>query len=242
MKLKRFYFDKKDLENDTITFSNQELLHANSVMRLKKDDELVAFCGDGLDYFCKILEINKNNFIAKVIKTKKNEADPKIKVTLFQALLKSDKLELITQKITELGINEFILFESEFCVSKIKENSNKIERLKKITIEATKQCGRSIPLKISSPIFFVDMIKKLNDYDLVIFAYEGQKDSKINEISGEYKNIAIIIGSEGGFSTKEYEELKHLQNVRCITLGNRILRAETASIITSALVMNKFEN
>ena len=201
----------------------------------------VAFCGDGKDYFCEILNINKNAVECKIEKIENNLADAKVDICVYQAMLKADKLELITQKITEIGIKELNLFESEFCVAKLKDNNNKIERLNKITLESSKQCGRSIPLKIDTKPNFKSMLESLKNYDLVLFAYEGQRVNKITQIQGDYNKIAIIIGSEGGFSDNEYNELMQLKNVQCVTLGNRILRAETACIVASALAVEHFE-
>ena len=241
MKLKRFYFNKDTLIDGKLTLDEQESLHAYSVMRLKINDKIVAFCGDGNDYYCSILNINKNKCECIVNEIKENTADSKINVTLYQALLKADKLELITQKITEIGVSKLVLFESEFCVAKAKDKSNKIDRLNKISLEAVKQCGRSKTLTILGTESFDEMINDLSKYDLVIFAYEGQKTNKITEIQGDYNNVAIIIGSEGGFSEQEYSRLLSLKNVQCVTLGKRILRAETASIVASALTIENFE-
>ena len=241
MKLKRFKFNLEDLIGDKIYLLGKEATHASSVMRLKVGDTLVAFCGDGKDYFCEILNINKNAVECKIEKIENNLADAKVDICVYQAMLKADKLELITQKITEIGIKELNLFESEFCVAKLKDNNNKIERLNKITLESSKQCGRSIPLKIDTKPNFKSMLESLKNYDLVLFAYEGQRVNKITQIQGDYNKIAIIIGSEGGFSDNEYNELMQLKNVQCVTLGNRILRAETACIVASALAVEHFE-
>ena len=241
MKLKRFKFNLEDLIGDKLYLLGQEATHAYSVMRLKVGDKLVAFCGDGKDYFCEILNINKNAVECKIEKIENNLADAKVDICVYQAMLKADKLELITQKITEIGIKELNLFESEFCVAKLKDNNNKIERLNKITLESSKQCGRSIPLKIDTKPNFKSMLESLKNYDLVLFAYEGQRVNKITQIQGDYNKIAIIIGSEGGFSDNEYNELMQLKNVQCVTLGNRILRAETACIVASALAVEHFE-
>ena len=241
MKVKRFHFDINNLIDDTITLTGQDAVHAKDVMRLKIGDEFIAICGNGLDYYVKIVEFIDSNIICKVQKVEQNLADPQVDVTLYQALLKADKLDLVVQKATEIGVQKIVLFQSEFCVAKWQGKSNKLDRLNKISVEATKQCGRSEPLTIVADYFFSDVLNELANYDCVIFAYENAKDYGILDIKGDYKKIAIIVGSEGGFSQSECQVLCKLKNVHCITLGHRILRAETASIVASALVMAKFE-
>ena len=149
---------------------------------------------------------------------------------------KLDKLELVTQKLTEIGLHKIIPFSSTFCIAK--DNINKIERLKKITISACKQCGRTSVLAIENTKKFMDILPELKKYDIVIFANETENNTTLKEVLKDKKteNIAYIVGSEGGFSKQEIEELSKLDNVFSVTLGKRILRTETASIALGALI------
>ena len=240
-KLKRFYATENP-KDGFFALSGQEFAHAKNVMRLKEGDSIIICCGDGVDYTCEISKIHKDNLACKVHFSAPNKCDPQVAVTLYQAQVKADKLELITQKVGEIGISKIVPFTSEFCVVQGDLSKQKIERLNKIAVESAKQCGRSKPLRIENNINFCAVIKELANYDLVVFAYENANQEKISQISGDYKNIAIIVGSEGGFSQSECEMLCALKNTHCITLGKRILRAETAAIVSCALVMDKFEN
>lgn len=239
-KLKRFYANENSNEG-FFTLLGQEFTHAKNVMRLKESDQMIICCGDGFDYICEICQVNKDNLICKVLSCAPNLCDPKVSVTLYQAQVKADKFELITQKISEIGATKIVPFTSEFCVVQADLSAQKIERLNKIAVESAKQCGRSKPLEIENSKDFDVVVKELQTYDLVIFAYENANQEKISQICGEYKNIAIIVGSEGGFSQNECKILCALKNVHCVTLGKRILRAETASIVSCAIVMEKFE-
>ena len=134
-----------------------------------------------------------------------------------------------------MGISKFVPFYSEFC--QVKPNTTRLDRLEKISIEALKQCGRSKKLEIKEVISFNDLINELEDYDEVIFAYEKATSPLNLETLKNKNNIAIIIGSEGGFSEKEANALTSLKNIKTISLGKRILRAETASIALSTLVL-----
>ncbi len=239
-KLKRFYAKQRAI-NGSFTLSGQEFVHAKSVMRLKEYDQIIICCGDGIDYICEISQINENNLICRILSNTKNMCDSTISLTLYQAQVKADKIELITQKVSEIGVSKIVPFTSDFCVVHGELSNQKMERLNKIAVESAKQCGRSKPLEIDNVKTFDAILNELKTYELVLFAYENAKINKISQILGSYKNIAIVIGSEGGFSDKEYKNLCSLPNVCCVTLGNRILRAETASIVCCALAMERFE-
>ena len=149
------------------------------------------------------------------------------------SICEDDKLDLVTQKLCELGATKIIPFESDFTVAK--PNPNKIARLNKVSEEACKQCGRSIPLKVENAISFKQMLEQIAEYDIVLFANE--KERLASQEIQDKNNIAIIIGSEGGFSDSEIEQIKS-RGAKCIGLGERILRTETASIALCAIVGN----
>lgn len=215
----------------------EDFLHL-AVLRCKIGEQILCYIGDEFEYLCQITQITKKQAVCEIVGKSVCQGNPKRDITVFQGLPKQDKLEFITQKLTELGAKNLIPFESEFTIAK--PNLNKIDRLNKISIEACKQCGRSQSVNISCPIKFDEMLNKLDEFDLVLFANET--DKKIQDINFEHsQKIAIIIGSEGGFSEQEIEKLK-TKNVTMFGLGNRILRCETASVIACGLVSYFTEN
>lgn len=227
---KKFFIKNDNIElNQNLLIENEEFSHIFQVMRFKVGEELILCNGNGLDYFACVLEINKKNAIVKIIDAQKNENEPNIQLDLFQALIKGDKLEYITQKITELGVTNMFLFEQEHSI--VKENTTKIDRLNKISIEAVKQCNRAKQINIQL-IKFNQMLEMLKNYDLVILAYEKSIKTDLiqNLLKTEHKKIAVIIGSEGGFTEDEISKIECLSNVNEISLGKRVLRADTASI------------
>ena len=234
---RRFYVDKQLNVNDYIIFDGEDYNHIMNVLRFKINDELIVCNGDGFDYYTKLIEISKKSCKFVVLSNKINESETKSQVDVFQALVKGEKFELISQKLTELGVNALIPFLSEFV--QVKENTTRLNRLEKISIEAVKQCGRNRPLKISNILSFAQMLEKLQEYDLVIFAYEkSEKELNYDEIKNYYgKKVAIVVGSEGGFSSQEEEKIIQIKNTKEISLGKRILRAETANICLTSVVM-----
>ncbi len=229
--MNRFFVENVGKTNK-IDIVGEEYNHLARVLRLKVGDRVECLDGSNLIYECELTLIDKSHAEARVVSARANEANPKCSVTLFQGLPKGDKLELIVQKVSELGVSSVIPFESKFCIAK--SNDNKIDRINKIAIGACKQCGRSIPLQVSPTISFDEMIKILSQYDTVLFAYENETGSSPIQPVGR---VAIIVGSEGGFSEQESSRLKDVST--CISLGSRILRTETAAIALASIVLNK---
>lgn len=236
---KKFYWEELSNcnFNNLLQIDGEEFSHIALVLRKNVGDKLCFIDGYGYDYDVQIENITKKNMTIRVLNKTLSQNETMSNVAVFQALVKGDKFELITQKLTELGVNKIIPFSSEFC--QVKPNTTRLDRLNKISIEALKQCGRAKKVEIENVCSFDQMIEKTKQFDLVLFAYENScyniDEKELSTYAG--KNIAIIIGSEGGFSKKETEQLSRLGNVRTISLGKRILRAETASIALTSAVM-----
>lgn len=226
--MKRF-FGRKVGEN--IIIENEEFLHLRKVLRLNEGDEVIASINDENDYYCTIAKINKNDCILNVDNAKKCPALPKREITLFQMMPKKDYFDSIIAKSIELGVTEIIPFSSEYTQNKI----FKRERVQTQIQTACKQCERSKLPQVSDIITFKQMIEKLNEFDVVIFAYENEEKPFAPEILKDKQKIAVIVGNEAGFSEKEATEIKQ-QQVQSISLGKRILRCDTAVVATLSLV------
>lgn len=233
--MKRFFVDKQLEVNSKIKIEGIEHNHIKNVMRMKVGDEIILVCGDDFDYHAKIVSISKGDTEVFLSSREENIYNPKANVTVFQALVKSDNMSLIVQKLTELGVKVFIPFESEYITSK--DKFGKTNKLQEISNQSVKQCKRSIPMNVSQTMTFKEVLKALNDYDTILFANECERTESLSSISiNKLDKVAIIIGSEGGFSQKEIDELISI-GAKSVTLGKRILRAETASIALTSVVM-----
>lgn len=226
-----------DISGDTALVTGPEADHLYRVMRGKPGDRIALTDGKGTDYLCSISEISPEKVKCLVLSKIRNEADPATKVTLYAGLPKGEKLELIVQKATEAGAFAVKPFVSRYCVAKKGKNSRtKAERLQKIAAEACKQCGRSIVPAVSEPVTFRQMTKELADYDMVLLFYE--KGGIPLKEAGVRKGgkIAVITGSEGGFTPREARRLEDTGAVK-VSLGKRILRCETAAITAVLLTL-----
>ena len=228
--LRRFFIDEI---TDQITVTGEEFKHAVSVLRIKVG-ERVIFCNNTQnEYIAEITSIGKKEFTANVVETRINESETNSEVALIFGYLKGDKNELVVQKAVELGVKKIIAFSSEYSSAYV--NENKMERLNRVSLEASKQCGRSVYPEVLYAPCFADALSMGKDYDNKIFACEFASESNIRleDIKG---SSAIVIGSEGGFS-KEEKALADNMGYSTLYLGKRILRAETACITVTALVM-----
>lgn len=232
MEIRRFFASPEDIAGDKIFISGEEFSHMK-VLRQKVGYKVVVCTGDGKDYEGTVSGIKADHAVIKVDKIRDNENDPALDITLFQALPKGDKMSLIVQKCTELGARRIIPFLSEFT----EETKFNRDRMQRVAKEACKQCGRSLICEVGELCDFSDIHGMLKDYDCVIMPYENATTGSIGGVKGlkEARKIAVIIGSEGGFSTDEVSLAKE-RGAEIVSLGKRILRCETAGLVTIALI------
>ena len=235
MEIRRFFVPNEAAYDNYITIDGEQFTHMVKVLRYKVGYQLILCLDDGLDYHCTIREITKKYARAGIDYVEKNNAVPNTKITLYQALPKGDKLDLIIQKCTELGIFAIKPFLSRYT----NETKYNLERNKKIALEACKQCGRGKLPIIGELTDFDTMLEDAAKNDILIMPYENATVGRISSIKGlkQAKSIGIIIGSEGGFEESEVKKAKKDAKAKVVSLGNRILRCETAAIVTNTLVM-----
>ena len=230
---KRFFIEKLNGNETEVYLEGEELVHAKTVLRVEEGAEIVLLDGSGKEYSAIVAKIEKHRLLAHITGVNVGEREPKTPVYLLCGALKGDKTELIVQKATELGVSKIGVFSSEYCSAYI--NENKIERLRKVAREAAKQCQRSCAPKIE---YFGDLdsaLKSAGDYANKLFACEFLESSNGGDLSNLVGPTAVVVGSEGGFSHKEFERAQAI-GFTGISLGKRILRAETAAITVCALI------
>ncbi len=244
----KFFITNNQIEKDKIYLTDADVNHIANVLRKQVGDEINICNMETSDNFlCKIEEINKENIKCKIIKTVEPEAESNINITIFQGIPKAEKMELIIQKCTELGVKHFVPVQMERCVVKLdsKTEKKKIERWQKIAETAAKQSGRDIIPTIEYSINLAKLCNLIQKYDIVLLAYENEKENKLkNELkklkNNRKLNIGIIIGPEGGLEKQEVEKLR-LIGAKTITLGKRILRTETVGISITSIIMYELE-
>jgi 16S rRNA (uracil1498-N3)-methyltransferase len=222
--------------DETFTIEGGDATHIVKSLR-KMPGDIVTFCHSGFDFGCEITDITRGVITFRVVTKTPVSSEPNISVTLFLALPKQDKLDLVTEKCTEIGVSEFIPFLCERVIPSPRDFSKKRERLARIAESAAKQSGRGVIPTIGGLMSFENMCKSLSGFDLVLFCYENGGERLESKLFEGKNRIAVIIGAEGGFSADEAAELS-AAGVMNIWLGERILRCETAPIAVSSVIMN----
>ena len=229
----RFYVPQPRIENGMLKIEGDEVKHIRKVLRLKAGDEIVVFDGLGREVEGTIVEERLSSVVIRIQNIFSSERDSPLEVTLAQSLLKGEKMDYLIQKATELGVKEIIPFFSSRSVPFL-EKSRRLKRhhrWEKIAVEASKQCGRGVVPKLESLQDYSDMLQMASTEDLRLILWErdGIKLKEVLERSKGKRKIFFIIGPEGGFNQLEVDEAKKVGFLP-VTLGRRILRAETASL------------
>lgn len=235
MEIRRFFINANDIVDGIANITNEEVGHITKVLRYKAGYKVILCVNSDIDYSATIIEIGATFVRAKIDGELASVSEVSKRVVLYQALLKNSKLDLVVQKATELGVREVIPF--------VSHNSSwdkvNIDRLSKVAREASKQCHRSRLVNVCNTRSFDEVIESLQEFELIIVPYENECDNTLQDIAELLKlakSIAILVGSEGGYTASEVDQIKAIGG-HSITLGKRILRAETASIVSVALCM-----
>ena len=229
---KRFFVENIDAQNNTAVIDGDEFVHAKTVQRVEEGSEICLLDGSGVEYTAIVAKIEKRQLIAHITGSFEGDREPKTPIYILIGALKGDKTELVVQKASELGATKIGVFSSEYCSAFM--NENKLERLKKVAKEAIKQCMRSRTPEIEYFDSLQSALQSASDYKNKLFACEFamKSETDLNKLEG---STAIVIGSEGGFSQKEFDLSKDY-GFSAVFLGKRILRAETAAISLLSIV------
>lgn len=244
----KFFVTQDQVNQEYVSIQEEDFNHIKNVLRLTVKEQIeVTNITIGITYVCELEQIQEKSIMCKIIEQKEASRESKITLTIFQGLPKAEKLETIIQKTTELGVSQIIPVEMKRCIVKLEEKAKqkKVERWNKIAEVAAKQSKRERIPKINTPIPFSKVYEKIPEYDIVLIAYEEEKENSIKQILQQVKqnqcpSIAVIVGPEGGLEQTEVQQaIEH--GAKAVTLGKRILRTETAPIALSSIIMYEFD-
>ncbi len=229
---RRFFAQDIDYpKSSVVILCGEEFTHAKTVLRVKTGDEITLLDGSGKEFSAIVEKVEKTQLSAHITGVIEGDREPVSQFYLLCGALKGDKTELVVQKATELGATKIGVFSSEFCSAYLSDN--KLLRLEKVAREAAKQCMRSKAPEVCGFPDLKSALSSAEGYAHKLFACEFLKQSEISfsSVSG---SVAVAVGSEGGFSESEFA-LAQEMGFKGISLGKRILRAETAAITVCAL-------
>lgn len=235
---KRFIVEEENIikQEQQLIVKGEEVHHIN-VLRYKIGDRVYIN-----EYELVITELAKDILKGEIVGSLPKKGIPNVNITLLQSYLKSDKMDYVVQKAVELGVKNIIPILTKNTIVKLdsKDKIKKVERLSKIAKEAVEQCGRADNVTVEN----VEELSKVNfkNYDIVLVCHETSKvnfKEVINNIKGK-KSIAVVIGPEGGLEDNEVNKILENSNAKDILLGDRILRAETASLAVLSVLAYEF--
>ena len=247
--MRRFFVDPENITGSTAVLTDQEAHHIVKVLRLTSGTKVVLFDGSGSFFEAVLTRISPSRVESQIVSILPyidtgEDASPKLHLAV--GLLKGKKMDLVVQKITELGVESLHPFHSRYCIPK-NQSDNRVPRLEKIALEACKQCNRPRPPSICPVQEYPDLLadSQGGGHDLRLIFWENRTGQKsVRDIftrRESIRSVMIIIGPEGGFSSKEIDQAV-TAGFAPVTMGHRILRAETAAIAAVSIIQHELGN
>ena len=235
----RFFVAPEELEQDNITLTGENAQHAK-VLRLKAGEQVLVCGGNGQECLCEVSEMASGAVYLDVKERRASETEAKVKVSVYMAFPKADKLEHVIQKATELGAYEIVAFPSGRCISKPDEKSlkKKLERWQKIASSAAEQSGRGLVPQVLTLPSYKAALERASQADKALLFYENEQATTLKMALSEstYHTVSLMTGPEGGLEEGEVAQAA-AAGLQVCTLGKRILRCETAPLCALSAVM-----
>lgn len=249
MRINRFYTERKNLRvGSSVKLNPSDIKHIRKVLRLQKGDEILIFNGEK-EFRAKLKLVGNEVVMADLIEVVKEGGaeSSQIELTLFQCLLRAGKFDFIVEKVSELGVNTIVPVQAEFSQMKLDAAEKKLDRWSRIAISAAKQSGRLRPVDLIPPIHFGAIKEVLNEFDKIyLFTVPKAVESKrvsiksLKEVIDKTaRNVAFVIGPEGGFSPSELT-LAAEWGIEFVSFGPTILRSETSALAIASVLRYEY--
>ncbi len=243
----RFFVEEPAMGADSITITGGDVNHIKNVLRMSVGDKICVINGqNNKEYYCEITALGNDAVDTRICEIRESDQELGNEIVLFQGLPKSEKMELISQKAVELGVHTIVPVSTDRTVVKLdaKKEANKRKRWMSISESAAKQSGRLRIPEVTQVVSFQEALEMAGTMDVRLFPYElAEGMEKTREIMSSIQpgqSVAVFIGPEGGFESSEIEKAMET-GVQPVTLGKRILRTETAGLVTLAMLVYNLE-
>lgn len=234
----RFFMAGTNILGGMAIMKGRDAEHVH-VLRMRPGEDMIICDGQGTDYKCRLVKADKEQVEAEVIEVVRCPAEPSVKVTVLCGLPKGDKTDYIIQKCVEAGAYEILFFSSSRCIAKLGNEEKKLERWQRIAEEAAKQSGRGIIPQVGWAGELADAFDVAVKKDVGLFMYEAGEREAMGDVLEANKSVstaAIVTGPEGGFAPFE-AELAKIVGLHLCSMGERILRCETAPVVALTAAM-----
>ena len=247
----KFFVQKENIIEDIVMIRGDDAHHISRSLRMAAGEKITVSDMQRVEYECELTAFYPDHVEARVLSSHASDTEPPYHAHVFQALPKGDKLDSIIQKAVECGASGITTFESERCVVRVKDGAEekKLERRRRIAIEAAKQSGRGCLPEVYPTCRFAEAIEQASKADIPLFCYEGEGTEPLPAVlkrlraslpTDSVPYASIVIGSEGGFSRAEAQAAKEAGLIP-VGLGKRILRTETAASFVLACLSYELE-
>ena len=235
----RFFVEPEELQPEFLVLTGENAQHAK-VLRLKNGEEVLVCDGEGREALCAISDVSPGQISLVVNSRRESGSEARVRVSVYMAFPKADKLEHVIQKATELGAYEIVAFPSARCVSRPDDKSlkKKLERWQKIAASAAEQSGRGLIPQVITLDSYAHALQRAAKADKALLFYENERATTLRMAleTGDYNTISLLTGPEGGLEVSEVEQAMQA-GLQVCTLGKRILRCETAPLCALSAVM-----
>lgn len=245
--MRRFFVTPEAVQGNTISFDGELAYHMGKVLRLTVGEQVTVCTGDGAAYVVKLQQFSKNSIGGVILQRLENQQETAVQVVLYQGMPKGDKLELIIQKCTELGVSAVVPIETSRSVVRLDSSkaAKKIERWQKIAQEASQQSKRVQVPAIGPYLQWKPFLQRLQqEAGLTVIFWEDEQTQGLKQLLQQLpqqpQKINLVVGPEGGLSAEEVEQLRQAGAVSA-SLGKRILRTETAGMLGVGIVLYQFD-
>ena len=245
----RLFMEEVEAGSGSITLGSDDSRYISQVLRMRPGEQLKVVLKDGIEALCEVDTLDKNAVTLKVIETRENTSEPPVNITLYQSVSKGERMELTIQKCVELGVTKIVPVFSLRCVvrpDEPKKQKSKVERWQKIALEAARQSGRGIIPEVTEPKLFAQAVKDAKaSADVVLLPWEEERAVTLKQALAHIEKqtlheIAVFIGPEGGYDESEAQTARD-EGAIPVTIGERILRTETAGAAVLAMLLYEFE-
>ena len=237
--MRRFYASPQQFRDDGVTLTTEESRHLRNVLRLKAGDLAQIFDGEGREYIGEVVDARAPESHLRIVREVEPTApESQLDLRLVTAVYKNDKLDLVVQKAVELGVvrlSPIVTLRSE---TNLRDSAKRIDRWRKIALEATKQCERAVLMEVDDPLNLSDLIERVDTPSSELFIF-SERSGEGMPASVRHKKTTALIGPKGGWEDSEIELARESGFVP-VKLGRRIMRAETAAIAFAAVMQHRF--
>jgi len=241
--MRRFYSPNLSDSDDHVHISGEEVRHIAAVTRHTPGDRIIVFDGSGLECVAEIEEVGRDRLGARILERRRVELDTPVHVTVASAVPRGKRSQYLVEKLTELGVARLVFTHTARCVTRPGGDGGAMRRWEKAGLEALKQCGRNVAMRIDLAPCFADVVKELAGAHVKLVGVAVPEARPLRDCleAASSGSVALIVGPEGGFTSEELE-LAAASGFVPVRFGPRVLRIETAGVVLAGAVMYRFSS